>query len=179
MLRDMKQRVFLLALLAGAMAAPAGAETAAAFLSGRFRDCNQFVEKIGTAQIEDLPDLFTCHRYAFRGPFLVGYIRFRGATTFSMVLKTDKHGQCDGSGKMGWSGRNLSASGRFRCGDGALGGLAFEAERQGRGGAEILIGTIYGGIDGHESRINEEDREDADFWVYDQAAVRDFLKTRQ
>ena len=88
-------------------------------------------------------------------------------------------------GTVGSAPGQAGGSGEIAAGFDALAGAAIRqaakaaAERQGSGGAEILIGTIYGGIDGHESRINEEDREDADFWVYDQAAVRDFLKTRQ
>ena len=173
-------RILLMTMIAACVLANAArAETAAGFLSQKFADCDAFIEAVETARFDDPPDLFTCHKYEFKGLYLYGYFRFHSRKVFGITVKTNKHGQCDGKGDLGWDGRHLSASGRMTCKDGSTGGLAFEMEEKREDGAVIRIGTILAGIDGHESRYNEEDRISADFYVYDQAAVKAFLKRRR
>ncbi|MCP5071898.1 MAG: hypothetical protein GY947_01220 [Rhodobacteraceae bacterium] len=157
--------------------APVSAQqTGDGLLKKKWRNCVAFNRAVAKQTFSPEPDLFLCHKYEFKGLYLYGYVRFQSDTTYQMTLKTNKHGMCSGPGEMGIdksAGRkHASASGRFECADGSQGGLAFELDWIKERGVPALVGSIFGGIDGHESRFNEEDRVSADFWIYDRNAVR-------
>lgn len=150
-------------------------------LERSWRDCRAFEVAVARTEFEREPNLFTCHHFAYKPLMMWGYIRFLSRTRYQIVLRTDKHGVCQGTGTMGFGHergrRHISAADRFECRDGSQGGTAWELDYVTERGKVIKVGTILGGIDGHRDGIdNDRDRISADFYVYDRAALRDMLR---
>ncbi|MCP5086348.1 MAG: hypothetical protein GY952_06045 [Rhodobacteraceae bacterium] len=147
-------------------------------ISKKWNSCDGYMKAVAKADFSNTeePDLFLCHRYEFKNLFVYGHISFGSGDTYSLQLKTNKHGACQGPGEIGYDvnggKKHGSAVGRFQCADGSQGGFAFELDFIEEHGVPARVGTIFGGIDDHASRNNEEDKISADFYIFDRNALR-------
>lgn len=152
-------------------------------LERSWRNCDVFIRAVGTTKFEREPDLWVCHDFDFKGLKIRGYIRFAGTKKYLLMLASNKHGLCTGSGTMAMGrerGRkHISASDRFECRDGSLGGTAWEVDYIREAGETFKVGTILAGIDGHRDRINNQaDRVQGEFFVMDRTAIQRWLSDR-